>query len=197
MAACLVATGCSSSGSSSTSNCGKVAACGGNVVGTWKIIDACTTSSTPTMPNTSCPGETLQVTGFQASGTLTINTDMTYTTSTSTTASLQLVEPVSCLMGGTCSQLSMSLSSSDGGTSGSCTTSGANCNCTGTFGGGATTEMGAYTVSGTTITTTPANGTSTTNSYCVQGTMLHIISLPMGMGTSGLTANMDIVAAKQ
>jgi hypothetical protein len=151
------------------------------------------------MPNTSCPGETLQVTGFQAAGTLTINADMTYTTSTSTTASIQLVEPVSCLGGGTCSQLSMSLSSSDGGISGSCTTSGANCNCSGSISAPTTTEMGAYTVDATakTITTTPANGTSTTNSYCVQGSTLHILSVPMGMGTTGLTANMDIVAAKQ
>lgn len=202
VAACLAAGGCTGSTSGNTSNCGKVAACGGNVVGTWKVADSCITSSTASMPNTSCPGETLQVASFQASGTLTLNADMTYTTALSTAATLQLVEPLSCLSSGTvtatCDQLAMGLNAADAG-SANCTTSGMNCNCTSTFSQPTTTQTGTYSLSGTTVTITPANGTASTDSYCVQGSTLHVLSLPtsMTMGSGGVTASMDIVATKQ
>ncbi|MGO9835065.1 MAG: hypothetical protein ACLP1X_12695 [Polyangiaceae bacterium] len=66
--------GCSSPNSASGS-CGKVAPCGGDVVGTWKIVDSCDEGSSLSTANSSCPGETGQVTSMSASGTATFNSD--------------------------------------------------------------------------------------------------------------------------
>ncbi len=208
--ACLVACGGSSgsggsNGAGGADHCGSVPACGGsNVVGTWKIVDACESASPGTV-SASCPGETAQVGSFSAAGTITLNADMTYSSSISTSATVVLSIPTSCLPSGgvslTCDQLGMAANALDGGDTTSCTTSGSNCNCSVSASSATTTDSGTYAISGTTVTITSAtDGSTSTSGYCIQGNTLHIISLSstMSAGAMGMaTITSDVVAQKQ
>ncbi|MGA7124463.1 MAG: hypothetical protein WBY94_30455 [Polyangiaceae bacterium] len=208
--ACLVACGGSSSsggsnGAGGADHCGSVPACGGsNVVGTWKIVDACESAS-PGTASASCPGETVQVSSVSAAGTITLNADMTYSSSVSTSATVVLSIPMSCISSGgvtiTCDQLGMAASALDGGDITSCTTSGSNCNCSASASSPTTSDSGTYSISGTTVTITSANGgTASMEGYCVQGNTLHILSLSstMSAGAMGMaTITSDIVAQRQ
>jgi hypothetical protein len=200
--------GCSSSsGSDASATCGKVAACGGSIVGTWKIVDACADTSVSSTMNTACPNESAKAGTVSASGTVTFNADMTYKVDFTESVTETLVVPMSCLsMGGatvSCDELTTALGGGGlqgdaGTTTATCTTSGANCNCTIDVNGQTTSEMGTYTVSGTNFTTTSSTspGSPGTASYCVQGSTLHVISTAMGMGTMGMPTS-DLVATKQ
>jgi hypothetical protein len=200
--------GCSSSsgsGGSGGDNCGKVAACGGNIVGTWTVATACAQSTAPTSVTTGSCTETTQVGQISASGTATFNSDMTYTYSLSESASETVTVPMSCLtVAGvtvTCDELQMDLGGAikddAGATTTTCTTSGTSCSCDVSVAGQAVTETGTYTISGDTVTTTSSTSTGTTGGgqYCVQGNTLHILSAAMGSGATA-TPGTDIVATK-
>jgi hypothetical protein len=198
--------GCSSSNGASGS-CGKVSPCGGDVVGTWKIVDSCEEGSSLSTANSSCPSETGQVTSMSASGTATFNSDMTYALSLTESFSETLSVPMSCLsMGGitvTCDELTTALGGlleSDGGTTTNCTASGSGCDCNISLSGLTTNDMGTYTVSGNTLTTTSTTSPGTTGGgdYCVQGgNTLHLISTQMGAGGAPGTPAADLVATKE
>jgi|HubBroStandDraft_2_1064218.scaffolds.fasta_scaffold584693_1 hypothetical protein len=205
--------GCSSSSGSGADSCGKVAPCGGNIVGTWKVVDACTgsTSGSSGSPISSCPSATTQVGNVNASGTATFNADMTYSVSVTESASETLDIPMSCLSSGTgttvtCADLATSLGTAlggdDAGATTTCTTSGSSCNCTVTLAGMTDNETGTYSISGDTVTTTPTAAPGTTvstggGSYCVQGSDLHLIAMAM-TGPAGATGpSSDIVGVKQ
>jgi hypothetical protein len=204
--AALAALSCSSSGSGG--NCGKGSACGGNIVGSWQITSACSTGG-GSMPNSSCPGETISIDSANESGSIDFAADGTYMATISSTVKETLIVPVSCLsMGGatvTCDQFGMALSGAlmqpDGGSTGtisaSCSMSGANCNCSTTFAFSGQTATGTYATSGTNVTITPNGGPSTIDGYCVQGNTLNLFSSGSSgmMGTSAPGA--DIVASKQ
>ncbi len=181
--------GCSSSGGGGD-ECGKVAACGGNLVGTWNVVDACTSGAPTSAANPNCPSEMLHVSSSTVSGTMTYNADMTYSISFTETASDTLTLPVSCLGTYTCETFPMTFNST---TMATCTTAGAYCNCNVPFSVKNTTQ-GTYSVSGNTLTTTASNGGSSNvggGGYCVSGSTLHLLSVPMG-GTF-----QDIVATKK
>jgi hypothetical protein len=202
--------GCSSSsgssgGSGGSSSCGNVAACGGDIVGTWNIVAACAdVSAGDAGASPACPNETVSAGPITASGTVTFNADKTYSVSFTESVSETLSVPASCLSSGgttvSCGDLStvLGMGSVDdaGTTTASCTTSGANCSCTIDVSGQNISEMGTYTLSGNTFTTTSsASGTTPgTASYCVQGNTLHVIS--MDMGSSMGMPNSDLVATK-
>jgi hypothetical protein len=197
--------GCSSSsgsGGSGGDNCGKVAACGGDIVGTWKVATACAQSTAPTTVTTGSCTETTQVGQISASGTATFNSDMTYTVSLSESADETVTVPTSCLAGVTCDELQMDLGGAikddAGATMTTCTTSGSSCSCDVSVMGQAITEMGTYTLSNNTVTTTSSTSTGTTGGgqYCVQGNTLHILSAAMGSGATA-TPGTDIVATKE
>jgi hypothetical protein len=194
----IIGCGNSSSGSGSdpSATCGKVAACGGNIVGSWKVGASCASPSTPSIMG--CTNASVKDANVSASGTSTFNSDGTFTVETTQSASETLVIPMSCLSAGgmtaTCGQLSTILGAAlmgDAGTTASCTTSGSDCDCTIALPSSATHEMGTYTVSGNTLTTT-SNGTMTSTDYCVQGNELHVISSGANAGGSG-----DVVGVKQ
>ena len=191
--------GCSSS-TSTSSTCGKVAACGGNVVGIWKIVEAC--ASVSNYAPSACPNLTEQPL-LSASGTFTFNADGSYAISSTSSGSIQVGVPESCLGGSTCDRLAGALSSAlqaDAGvTSTRCAASGSGCGCTLDLGTNTTNESGTYAVSGTTLTTTSAGGTGS-GDFCVQGNALHMIdnAMSMNLGPMGqVSANGDIVAVKQ
>ena len=195
----ILGCGSSSSGSGSGGSCGKVAACGGDIVGTWNITDSCASiTSAPTIMG--CPNATAQNAMVTASGTSTFNSDGTYTSDLTESASETVVIPMSCLMAGgmtvTCDQLSAALNVAvmgDAGTTASCTTSGSSCNCAIGGSGRSTHRMGTYSVSGNTITTM-SGGTTSSADFCVQGSELHVLSSATS-NMEGVTE--DVVATKQ
>jgi hypothetical protein len=182
------------SGSDPAATCGKVAACGGSIVGTWTVAASCATAAAPSVPG--CASASVKDVMVSASGSSTFKSDGTFTLNSTQSGSEVLVIPMSCLSSGgataTCAQLSGILGAAlmgDAGTTASCTTSGSECDCM--IGLPSTTNMesGTYKVSGTTLTTM-SGGTTTTADFCVQGNELHVIST--SMGTSG-----DIVGTMQ
>lgn len=200
----LVACSSSSSGadSNAASSCGKVAPCGGDIVGSWKIVASC--AQAPSTTGDPCSnGGTVQAVSVAASGTATFNADMTYSVDVAESDSETVDVPLSCLsvngVAGSCADLAMAIGSvaPDAGTTASCTTAGANCSCTVSEAGTTFDETGTYTVSGTAFTTMQGTGANTGTgggSYCVQGNTLHILST---MGASGMAPIVEFVATRQ
>ncbi|MGH7272206.1 MAG: hypothetical protein ACREJ3_17390 [Polyangiaceae bacterium] len=204
-AAAASVVGCSSSSGSSGDSCGKVSACGGSLVGTWKIIDACQTGAAGSGTTSACPGETSSLSEM-ASGTLTFNADMTYSGSATISVSDTLSIPASCLTSNgvtiSCAAFGSFVNSGagDSGVSNTCNSVGSTCSCAISSSTQNVAEMGTYTTSGNTFTDTPTNGSGSltmgTSSYCVSGATLHIIGTAMSGANAGMPAS-DIVAVKQ
>jgi hypothetical protein len=199
-----LASGVSSCGGGSGS-CGKVAACGGDVVGSYTISAGCINNAALNMAigsSSSCPGLTLSASGVSVTGSGSFNADMTYTTTETVKLSAVETIPTSCFSTSgitpTCAQLDQELqteiaSGSSSISSGHC--SGAStCTCTLTLPAQTMTETGTYTTSGTTITMTSSTGKVSTDSYCAQGNELHIMSVDMTMPMGAVQA--DIVFKK-
>ncbi len=209
----VLAAGCGSSNNSSgpPASCGKVAACGGDIVGTWTVQGACTIGSLATQTfGGSCPGATSSSAGT-ASGTITFNADMTYTAKITESGSETLEIPSSCTMGASCSELQAAFQQTaaadgDAGLSltGTCTTVSSGCSCTISVPSTTDDESGTYSVSGDSLTLNTSQGTSSANigsgTYCVQGNTLHLISVSSsaGIGTPDASTmpTADIVATK-
>ncbi|HLK40525.1 MAG TPA: hypothetical protein VKU41_27420 [Polyangiaceae bacterium] len=197
LAASLVALGaCSGSSNSAAGSCGKVSPCGGNLVGTWKVVTTCSNASAPSGLMTGCPGESVSSSSTNASGTFTFNADMTYSVSLSETSSETLTIPTSCLtsQGGvsvSCSELGQvfgsGTSSDAGGLSVMCGTAGSNCSCTIDLSVQSANGSGTYSTSGSNLTITTANGSGMGNvdGYCVSGNTLHLIAAANDGGTTG------------
>jgi hypothetical protein len=209
----LVVAACSS-GANDAASCGKVPACGGNIVGTWKIVGACAVGTSSSMSVPGCAGSTAtsgpaSVTG----GTLTFNADSTFTASITEAAHQTLTIPANCLTSGpvteSCSELQTSFRSTamgfDAGEqslSVTCTAASGGCTCSVSADAMTLSQSGTYTVSGNDLTfytnevagSSPVGGAAavpaTGGSYCVQGDTLHLIS-PTNGGPIG-----DIVATK-
>jgi hypothetical protein len=203
----IALVGCSSSSSggdsSAQSSCGKVAPCGGNIVGTWKIVASCAQAPSSSTPGNACTnGGTVQAISVDASGTATFNADMTYSVNILEMDSETVEVPLSCLstngVMGTCADLASAISGvgTDAGTSASCTTAGANCTCTVSESGTTLDETGTYTVSGTAFATMQGTGANTGmggGTYCVQGNTLTLSSVD----ASGTAPTIEFVATRQ
>jgi len=194
--------GCGNSDDDGGGTCGKVSACGGDIVGNWAIQDFCVDDSLfAGVDDSSCP-ESTQSVSFEASGSAAFNADLTYAVSLVQSFSVKYGFPRSCLTSGgvtlTCEQLedgiqnqiSMPDSPFAGATCGS--TSGG-CSCTFDTPPVTTSESGTYTTSGSTVSTMPMGGSADSGEYCVDGGTLHLIARDPQNGAT--TA--DIVAIKQ
>ena len=185
-----------SSSSSGGGSCGSVPACGGSIAGTWTITSAC--YSGVSMPSASCPGETIQIASASVTGTITFQTSLMYSSSTTASDVLDITIPTSCLAStgvGSCAQLAAGFNNPDAGTTGTCNSSGSNCVCTANSSATPSTASGTYSTSGTTVTITPAGSAASTSGYCVQGNTLYVESMPMT--TSGGTLTESFVATRQ
>jgi hypothetical protein len=167
--------GCSSSnnngGGGGPAVCNNFMACGGNIVGTWNVTNACGPGTTFTQKGflMGCDASSITATITGASGMLTFNADMSYMTSLTQTLNSMATIPKSCLTAGaSCSALETALKQQMGVTSATCTDDGTNCNCA--IGQTATPmESGTYTTSGSMLTTTATGGTAQSVQYCVSG----------------------------
>lgn len=193
------------SGSSAGDSCGKVSPCGGDLVGTWKIVTGCVTGSpSTTMSNQACPGETVGNASVDTSGTATFTADGKYSVTETISSSVSFTVPSSCLTSGgatlSCSDLNATGSGDDGGAPGpttSCATSGSSCACTLSQPAQTVTEMGTYVTAGSTFTATPSSSSTGSlmagnDGYCVQGNTLHFIA-----GGADAGATVDLVATRQ
>jgi hypothetical protein len=165
--------GCSGSsgGSGGPAACTTFMACGGNLAGTWNVTTACGPGTMVTQTGflSGCDASSLTATIISASGALTFNADMTYSSSVTEALSSNATIPKSCLPATTtCSAFETALKAEMGVTSASCADGGTNCSCA--IGQNiVATESGTYTTSGSTLTTTPTAGTPASAQYCVSG----------------------------
>ena len=194
--AMTVLAGC---GGSDGGSCGMVAACGGDVVGEWTIVDTCLSATGGAMFGDFCPTATVDPSGLRMSGTGTYRADMTYSGNVTLSGSMAFVLPAACLtMGGitlTCAQIDQGVKQAQiddpdpSIQSVSCSGS-SSCRCTTEMVPQISTTSGTYTTSGTTLV---EDGTSSSE-YCVQGNELHILVGSMAMGSFALTG--DVVLTR-
>ncbi len=185
--------------------CGKVQPCGGNVVGSWQVVNDCETdagraafaSIFATMAAGSfCPAQTLR--GFEpsGSGSFVFNADQTYSASIVFGANIDVNVPGSCTAGLGCGEFGANIQAQIAAgtyqpnvTAFSC--SGASdCVCREVL-EIPQSETGTYATAGSSLTFTAVNGEVSNFSYCIEGTTAHFLSL------SGTTIDSDLVATKE
>jgi len=183
--------GGSTGGADGGINCNSVTtACGGNVVGTWKITQTCL-SATQDLSST-CPGASA-IYDFTLSGTATYNTDGTYSSADTVSALVHEHFPSGCMpFGFTCAQLEQM--AMDAGTGNCSTDTQGGCNCDAVTPVTSSSATGTYSASGGTLTTMH-DGTTSLASYCVEGNLLYqsLEEQPDG----GTTAIGIVVSTKQ
>jgi hypothetical protein len=199
LAISLSIVGCGGGGAAAP-HCAQVEPCGGDVVGTWKFAGACINNAAVSAELAAvCPGASINVSSLSVSGSITFNSDLTYSGSSVTMAETATESiPLSCTGQASCAALSMS---SNGMTATCSGTSVCTCRVTASASGtaaGGLGSAGTYSTYGTTLTL--QSSSTTTGSYCVQGTELHLVSVDstMNMGPMGMaTITSDLVALKQ
>jgi len=161
--------------------CTGFTACGGSLLGTWQLTSTCFF-----MPPAAsgCADETVDAATFHESGSYAFNSDLTYSASVIPSGTLSFTMPQSCTpaqaIATTCAVFNSTYSSlvSQPGSpyaSAGCSVSGTDCVCTFTFNGQSVSATGTYVVGTDAVTLTRAGSTtSTTNSFCVQGTALSL-----------------------
>jgi hypothetical protein len=171
--------GCSSSSSSSNAaaTCGKVAPCGGNLVGTWKFVAEC--DGADSQQNHCAGGTTAQdletvTQSVIVSGTVTFNADMTYSIAKDTSDTITVMEPAECLgFAETCDQLARTMGPPELVT---CADAGNGCKCTQHPGDVTSYSTGSYTVvREQVLSTSGSSGSALGYNYCVQGDTLHLL----------------------
>jgi hypothetical protein len=186
-------------------SCGKVQPCGGNLVGNYSVSAACTSDPTGGMDfGFNCPEATVGTPALGVSGSASFNADLTYTMTTTVSATAQVMFPPSCLAsqtGGivpTCDQINqlvpLLIASMPGTIQSATCAGGATCTCTVTLVPQTTSESGTYNTSGNTLTTIDSTGQVFGGQYCVQGSELHYIQVD---ATMPMTILADTVLTKR
>jgi hypothetical protein len=207
----VAALGCGDDGGGS---CETMSACGGNLVGTWKILSFCVDGvSDDAFSNATsfCSNASVNVGRVTAAGTMTFKSDMTVTESLTVSEDVNLNIPSSCLKQGgitlTCQQLNEATQAAaqnqdaDAGVivpSISCSGSGGGCACSSTV-SEPVANAGTYTLSGNTV---HMSFTAEDDDYCVQGNKLYLqqskhTSMSMSSNTATFTLNGRAVLEKQ
>lgn len=203
---CGIIWGCGGSDSGGAASCGMLEPCGGDLVGTWKASGGCVNNAAVTMSflegsNGACPTATATATITNSSGTAQFKADQTYAVTAFVSSALVTMNfPGECLNGKTCADVQTSLRANPGTASATCTGTGS-CQCTLQMQSDSTTETGTYAISGTSVVTTPSDGSAPgTIPYCVSGKTLHLLEIDttMNMGPMGqATIDQDLLATKQ
>jgi hypothetical protein len=162
-------------------------ACGGNVVGTWSITSECT-SSGQTTSTTGCTTQ-IDISGLKETGTITFNSDLTYSATISISGGETETISPQCLTSTTCDAENTAIMqqvTSGTFSSASCAAGSAGCVCQLMFAARTLTETGTYSTSGSSLTTAMTGSTSSsTDTYCVLGSTLTLSSMSMVM--AGMT----------
>jgi hypothetical protein len=198
IAASFVVSAC---GGSSGGRCSNSAACGGDIVGTWKITSSCVSANLAMLDGT-CPAATLSTSDLKMAGSVTYNADLSYIETGTVSGTVVVTEPTSCFTSQgvtpTCDDLNQEFQSNnqDPALTLHCTGT-TTCTCTETFTNEDTSQTGTYTTTTAGVLTETRDGESSpseTDDYCVKGTAFtlspHADSMMMGqpiMGTITLT----------
>lgn len=191
--------GCGSSGSPGGS-CGQVASCGGDVVGSWSILQSCGVSDAFVIPEQQFFAGFCDPSNGGAvfdPGTTTWVGSWSFSSAMSFTRSLLITEHQSftCQDGEKCSALESQIQAAEATApiqSGSCTAVGEGCRCTIVW-SALSQDEGTYTSAGTKLLLTVPGNSPTDFNYCVQGSSMHWID--QDNAPSG--PNADIVAERQ
>lgn len=171
-------TGCgdgSDGGDSVNAACSADHTCGGDIVGTWRIISSCVEVS-GTAPMDGCTEPlTVRGDGLQMTGSATFNADLTYSSTATVSGKVVTQIPAVCMTREgvtlTCTQLTQAMAAQ--GETMTCAAAGGGCACTQTVAEETTTETGTYQTQGSLLTMTQADEVSESD-YCVQGTQLNV-----------------------
>jgi len=168
--------GCSGK-SGGTAACNAASSCGGDIVGSWKITSSCFDFGPFESNDESCPGITQTVKDVSTSGAVTYDSDRTYSSSFTFSATVEMKVPASCLNQNgttvTCAQVQQSLEAdTDAGFASVSCTGSSGCTCNSVLAPDTQTESGTYTTSGGVITQTAAGGEPDDSAYCVRGNTL-------------------------
>jgi hypothetical protein len=185
-----LSTSCGSSGGT----CGNTSPCGGDVTGAWTISSTCiSASASSNMTNTFCPSASTGSSQIHATGNMTFRSDMTYTTSTTISGTVNVTIPASCLNQNgiqlTCAQLTQAFKQDPMLANSSCA-GGTTCVCNIAIPSQTQTESGMYTTTAAgTLTFMPTTGTGESDDYCVKGNTLYLSpsagSTMMGQSVTG------------
>jgi hypothetical protein len=173
--------GCGSSDDSSSggasSNCQLVSACGGDIAGSWTIVDFCPdTSAVPEAIMQICESAKLEYDEPKVSGTVDYNADKSYTQNASATGTGYLVLDQACLKQDsvtlTCKQVEEAINDKAKSRF-TCSMAGTGCRC-GLNIDQKSTDTGTYAVAGQNLSLTDKSGTKADNSFCVKGDKAYI-----------------------
>jgi hypothetical protein len=187
--------------------CAMVAACGGDVVGNWRITSSCLkatgTFDIPDNPDSpSCTGAPVNA-SLQATGNISYTAALTYSSTIVISGTESIGFSGACLTFNgvtvTCDQLNQAFATMPPDPAFSaihCTAAGGGCNCVVALSGMMTNESGTYTTSGGTITLTPSGGPPEAGAgYCVKGNQLDLT--PPASMMAGLTSSGDLTLTRQ
>jgi hypothetical protein len=183
----------------SSGACG-VQPCGGAVVGTWHASSACANRALLNQEFLSglmgyCDGATLGAVNLQPAGSLTFNSDLTYSASATLHATVGVNIPASCLSGQSCAVLTAALQTQVGtmGVQSVNCVGSSSCVCTLAVMTDIENSSGTYLTSGTDMTLYATAGTTTGGGgpYCVKGKSLHLVSINTTMAMA--TIESDVV----
>jgi hypothetical protein len=183
-------------GDGGASQCGGSASCGGNVVGSWDIAELCTQNASSMVNTGSCPGLQVDASGLHETGSISFQSDLTYSSTAVISGSLSEMIPTACLSSGgvapSCEQLNTVLQTAVQGdmtfSSASCRSVTGGCACSFQLAPQTATEVGTYSTTGSVLTTSPNTGSASSASYCVQGSTMTVADMSM-TGMSGVTAS--------
>ncbi|HTA91851.1 MAG TPA: hypothetical protein VK745_19850 [Polyangiaceae bacterium] len=181
------ATGSAGSAGSGSDTCASFTPCGGTPIGTWNIRDFCTANSIIMNP-TDCAGAVFQVTSSSATGSITLNSDLTAATNVMVTVGESASLPASCFTQDQCTQFQTGVAQSDGVTGATCSYSASTgCFCSLTI-TSQQASSGTYTTSGTNVTLSTADADPETDAYCVSGNTLTIQNTDINGTVTTVTA---------
>ena len=160
--------------------CEPFAACGGDLTGTWRLVNTCPTAAGKLAVEDQlkfCPAGSASLNRYDFSGTATFDTKGALKYDVLIDISVSTSVPSSCLGAGqTCTAVQQTLMGQSGVTSAACQTTNAGCSCSYAAQIPDKKEH-SYVVSNTTITETdPSDGSVQTSQYCVDGNTLRVKS---------------------
>jgi hypothetical protein len=178
--ALLAACGGSSSGGGA--DCSNTSACGGDLVGSWKVTSSCLTIDTSSMmPSSECPGQTTNVSDIGVSGNFTFNADQTFSSTGTASGKVNVTRPASCMTRNgvtiTCAQLQQGIEANLDSqfSSASCTDQlGGGCSCTFVIAPTTTTSSGTYTTADGVLTQMRFGSAPSSSDYCVEGSTMTV-----------------------
>ena len=167
------------------------------MVGSWSFLGGCENLAEANAESQlSCPGAAIRGLSISFSGQLTFNADSTYTASNwheAVNASETI--PLSCVGLPTCDSANQMVSDATSTQSISCTGTGT-CSCRVAATNNLASDAGTFTAYGTTLTMSGAQ-TSGSFSYCVQGDLLHLLSVGTTLDSAGQPVVLNDVVAQR